>query len=217
MARTANPRRKPNPRGEGGQLRDEITEAALRLVENEPDPSGITLRGVAREAGITAPSIYAHFDNLEAVMTAVVDRVFAQLATSLENTLTAHDGDEPVSRLRALCHTYVSFAAANPHLYRLAFDKEDHSPFPPEGSARPVPKSVETIPGAAAFGLLVRAIDACVVAGRSASTDTQRDATLLWAALHGYAGLRRSSSDFPWPPHAETVDHYADRLACLTP
>src|SRR3954468_23463448 len=116
MAPTAEPQRKPNPRGAGGQLRDEIVAAATRLVEDRADPSGITLRGVARKAGITAPSIYGHFDNLAAVMATGADEGFSRLATGLEEALAAHD--EPVPRCRALCHAYVSFGVDNPRLYR---------------------------------------------------------------------------------------------------
>src|SRR6266511_5830976 len=207
MAHTADRRRKPNPRGAGSILRDEIVEAAPRLLEDRADPSGITLRGVAREAGITAPSIYGHFDNLDAVMGAVVDRGFGNLATSLEDALLTHD--EPVPRLRALCHAYVSFAVINPRLYGLLFSQDKVA------SSRLVPKSVETMPGAHAFGLLVRAIEACVAVGRSTSADPQHDATLLWTALHGYVSLLHSAPDFPWPSRDSMLDKFAVRLACL--
>jgi AcrR family transcriptional regulator len=209
MAHTAEPQRTPNPRGAGSQLRDEIVAAATRLVEDRPDPAGITLRGVARAAGITAPSIYAHFDNLDAVMRAVVNRGFDRLSAGLEDTLARHD--EPVPRLRALCHAYVAFAVENPRLYALVFSQDE----PEAGS--PAPKPVETMPGAHAFGMLVQAIEDCVAAGRSASTDPQRDATLLWTAMHGYVGLLHSAPDFPWPPRDDMLDLYAERLACLAP
>jgi AcrR family transcriptional regulator len=215
MAPTAERGRKPNPRGAGSVLRDEIVEAATRLVEGRADPSGITLRGVAREAGITAPSIYAHFDNLGAVMDAVVDEGFGRLSAGLEDTLAAHG--EPVPRLRALCRAYVSFALINPRLYGLLFSRDQVPSLRLAESGRLVPKSVETMPGAHAFGLLVRAIEACVAAGRSTSTDPQRDATLLWTALHGYVSLLHSIPDFPWPSREGMLDQCAERLACVTP
>jgi AcrR family transcriptional regulator len=209
MTHTADHRRTPNPRGAGSALQDEIIAAATRLVEDRTHPSGITLRGVAREAGITAPSIYAHFNNLDAVMNAVVDRVFDELSGSLEHALVTHD--EPVPRLRALCRAYIAFAVRNPRLYAVLFSR-DQVP-----SDQQVQKSVDTMTGAHAFGLLVRAIDACVAAGRSTSTDPQQDATLLWTALHGYVGLLHSIPDFPWPPRDSVIDQYVDRLAFLTP
>jgi len=207
MTPASETQRKPNPRGEGAQLRDEIVEAATRLVEGRADPSGITLRGVAREAGITAPSIYGHFDNLDAVLRAVVDRGFDRLSARLEDAWAAHA--EPAARLRALCHAYVAFAVDHPRLYAVVFGGSRPEP----GSA--VPKSVETMPGAQAFGLLVRAIEACVAAGRSTSVDSQRDATLMWTALHGYVGLLHSAPDFPWPSRDDMIGQCTERLACL--
>jgi hypothetical protein len=50
----------------------------------------------------------------------------------------------------------------------------------------------------------------------AASADSQRDATLLWTALHGYVGLLHSIPDFPWPPRDSMLDQYADRLTFLT-
>lgn len=215
MEHIAGQQRKPNPRGAGGVLAEEIVEAALRLVEATSDPSGITLRGVAREAGITAPSIYLHFANLDAVMAAVVDRAFDKLHSTLEDTRAGHD--DPVARLRALCRAYASFAVANPQLYGLLFSQEKVSLLRQVESGLLAPKSVDTMPGAHAFGLLVHAVAACVEAGTSTSTDPQYDAILLWTALHGYVTLLHSSADFPWPSHDSMLDQYAGRLALLTP
>ena len=54
-------RRARNPRGSGDRLREEIVEAGIRLVDETGDSAALTLRGVARAAGIAAPSIYQHF------------------------------------------------------------------------------------------------------------------------------------------------------------
>jgi AcrR family transcriptional regulator len=215
MKHTTERQRKPNPRGAGGELRAEIVEAALRLVEATADPSGITLRGVAREAGITAPSIYSHFDNLDAVMAAVIDRAFDMLRSALEDVRPEHR--DPAARLRALCHAYVSFAVTAPRLYGLLFNQEKVALLRQVESGLLAPKSADTMPGARAFALLVDAVRACVDAGRSTSTDPQRDATLLWTALHGYVTLLHTTADFPWPDRDTMLDQYADRLAFLTP
>jgi AcrR family transcriptional regulator len=146
------PPRRPNRRGEGARLRDEIVHAATGLAEENSDLSGITLRAVARRARITAPSIYAHFGNLDDVIDAVIASTFEELARSLERDLRGHT--DPIARLRALCHGYVSFGADNPRLYRLLFSHDRQLPTP-----QPT-KSIDTMPGAQAFALLVRGIHA---------------------------------------------------------
>ena len=150
----------------------------------------------------------AHFGNLDDVIDAVITSTFEELARSLERDLRGHT--DAIARLRALCHGYVSFGADNPRLYRLLFSHDRQLPTP-----QPT-KSIDTMPGAKAFALLVRGIHACVEVGQSSSTDAQRDATVLWAALHGYVGLLATTPDFPWP-HGSVVDQLVDRLACLTP
>lgn len=203
------PPRRPNRRGEGARLREEIVHAATGLAEENSDLSGITLRAVARRAGITAPSIYAHFDNLDDVIDAVIASTFEDLARSLERDLHGHT--DPTARLRAMCHGYVSFGSGNPRLYRLLF-----GPDRPQ-SAPLTTKSIDNMPGAKAFAMLVGSVHACVEAGQSSSTDPHRDAIALWAALHGYVGLLAGTPEFPWPPHGGVVDQVVDRLAYLTP
>ena len=50
-----------NPRGQGTRLSEDIVAGALALIERTGSAEAVTLRAVAREAGIAAPSIYAHF------------------------------------------------------------------------------------------------------------------------------------------------------------
>ncbi|MFI1488705.1 TetR/AcrR family transcriptional regulator [Streptomyces sp. NPDC020747] len=210
----AEHQRQPNPRGSGGELRTEIVNAALRLVEDTPDPSAITLRGVARQAGITAPSIYSHFENLDAVMAAVIDLAFDKLLSVLKDARA--EGHKAVARLRALCRAYVAFAVDSPRLYNLLFSQEKVTVLRQVESGLLPPKQVDTMPGADAFAMLVQAVTACVEEGNSTSTDPQRDATLLWTALHGYVTLLHTTADFPWPARDDMLDQYANHLAHLT-
>ena len=209
MALITGAPRRPNRRGEGARLRDEIVHAATGLAEENSDLGGITLRAVARRAGVTAPSIYAHFDNLDKVIDAVIASTFEDLARSLERDLHGHT--DPIARLRALSHGYASFGAGNPRLYRLLFGPDRPQPSPV------TTKSIDSMPGAKAFAMLVGGIQACVEAGHSSSADPQRDAIALWAALHGYVGLLASRPDFPWPPDGSVIDQFVDRLAYLNP
>jgi len=77
-------------------------------------------------------------------------------------------------------------------------------------------KSITTMPGARAFGLLRQGIADCVSAGVSASDDVVSDSIALWCALHGYVALSSRSPAFPWPPQEEYVLTAARRNARLT-
>jgi AcrR family transcriptional regulator len=195
-----------NKRGEGAQLRDEIVGAATKLLDDGL-PQGVTLRAVARAAGISAPSIYAHFPDLDSILLAVAQEAFA----SLEHDLGEPDDADPVERLRAVCAAYLSFARRRPHRYRLMF-----------GAVWDAGQALERAPGMAdelaalgmgAFDVIRRALAGCAEAGRSASTDPFADATALWVGLHGFAQLQVAAPLFPWPP--DVRDSIIDRLALL--
>ena len=70
--------------------------------------------------------------------------------------------------------------------------------------------------GAETFALLVQAIQDCVTAGVSASTDVVADATAVWVALHGTVSLRTALPRFPWPDPAASVRHLVLSLAQVT-
>src|SRR5712691_7955762 len=80
-------RRTPNPRGQGGRLRDELLDAASGLLAAGGRDAELTLRSVARAAGVAAPSVYQHFADLDELMLALVRHHLADLATAIGNAL----------------------------------------------------------------------------------------------------------------------------------
>jgi AcrR family transcriptional regulator len=161
-----------NPRGSGMRLHDEIIDAAIALIDETGDPAALTLRGIARRASITAPSIYSHFPDLAAVTTAVLARSFDELRAAVQAAIAA--GGDPAAALVAAGRAYVRFAWSHPARYRLMFDAAGYAP-----------------DAVATFALVREAIQACADAGVSASDDAQADTWLLWAALHGVATLEK--------------------------
>ena len=192
--------RRRNARGQGGRLGEEIVTAALALIDREGSQESVTLRAVAREIGIAAPSIYPHFADRDAIVLAVVARLFDDLAEAIRAGVAA-GGDDPVEQLVAGCDAYVRFGLAHPARYGVLFAASW-----PEATAsycRPVVIEPGGRPllelGAEAFALLVDAISGCVAVGASASTDVLADGTAVWVALHGTVTLRSARPAFPWP------------------
>jgi AcrR family transcriptional regulator len=200
--------RERNRRGEGGKLRDDILAAATALLERTGNEEAVTLRAVAREVGISAPSIYSHFpDGRDAIVEAVVDGAFADFNTAIEDASNAAiaAGAGPRERVRAGCAAYLQFAAERPNRYKLLFERQHRIGGDIGGDVPDV-----QITG---FDLLVRSIQDCVAAGISASTDPARDATAIWLALHGYATLPARLPMFPWPDADALLDRIVDGLA----
>jgi AcrR family transcriptional regulator len=211
-------RRQRNARGQGARLTGDIVSAALALIDRTGSDEAVTLRAVAREVGIAAPSIYAHFPDREAIVAAAVDRIFDELAAEITRGRDLA-GDDPVDRLIGGCEAYVGFGLAHPARYAVLFSARRMAaaayrpaPTAPGPGGRPVLAA-----GAAAFALLVDAIEACVGAGVSGSTDVVADATAVWVALHGTVSLRTSvSGRFPWPEPEGFVRGLVLTLAKIT-
>ncbi|MFI1918039.1 TetR/AcrR family transcriptional regulator [Nocardia sp. NPDC020380] len=184
-----------NPRGEGARLRDEIVAAAVELLDETGEESAITLRSVARRAGIAAPSIYRHFPDQPAIMLAVVQDAFAELNEELAEAVRAH-GDSPRGRLLAVCYGYLDFARARPGRYRTMFG----GIWAPDLKDASVTENDLAILGQTSLQLLADALEDCVAAGEATSTDPAADAVALWLGLHGLAHQQAVAPNFPWPP-----------------
>src|SRR5690349_11529730 len=110
--------RKRNPRGQGERLRDDIIEAASRLLADPAAPP-LTLRAVAREVGVAATSVYLHFDSIETLTLATVNHLFAELLRR-QDELTETD---PVQRVLAGALVYCEFGLAAPGHYQLIWQQ----------------------------------------------------------------------------------------------
>jgi AcrR family transcriptional regulator len=210
--------RRRNARGQGARLSEEIVAAALTLIDRDGSAEAVTLRAVAREIGIAAPSIYPHFADRDAILTAVVARLFDDLAAAIRAGVAAA-GPDPVRQLLAGCEAYVRFGLRHPARYGVLFSGP--RPAATAEYCRPVLLGPGQRPvlefGAEAFALLADAIGNCVATGSSASTDVVADGTAVWVALHGTVTLRTARPRFPWPePPAAFVRQLVLPLAKIT-
>lgn len=78
----------------------------------------LSLRRVAEQVGIKAPSIYVHFDSKEALLAEVRRHATRALGAHLE---AACRGADARSRLLATALGYLGFARAQPSLFALLF------------------------------------------------------------------------------------------------
>lgn len=144
-------KRKRNQRGEGAQLKIEIIEAAMRLLDYEPGAQ-LSLRTVAREAGIAAPSIYAHFPNARAMTTEIVRECWSRMAQEMEQAACSSKCTNGFDELKAKMKAFVHYAMERPSRYQLLFalypiDTEEMRELPAllQPAFRSVMKSLEQI------------------------------------------------------------------------
>jgi AcrR family transcriptional regulator len=203
--------RERNRRGEGARLRTDIVAAAAELLDEAGTDQAVTLRAVARRIGISAPSIYAHFPERQAILLAVVQGAFAELTETLR-AAAGSGGTDATARLRAVCTAYLDFAATRPQRYRVMFGGVWNAAEAPDTTT--VTAAEVTQLGQDALAVIITSLDACVAAGRSTSDDTAADAVALWLGLHGLAHQRAVITGFPWP--ADIAERLIDSLAHLT-
>jgi AcrR family transcriptional regulator len=198
------PRRRRNPRGQGDRLRGELIEAATALLAELGDADKLSIRAVARRAGVTPPSIYRHFADKQSLVLAVLEERFSEFDRFLSEAEAA--ASDPCDALTRRCHAYVEFAREHPGHYRVLFSTK--VPIPSvrnagRGSASP---GEHPRAGAVSFFALVEAIQRCLDAGAESDRDSSFLAVELWTVLHGVVDLRITYPDLPWPPPEEITD-----------
>jgi AcrR family transcriptional regulator len=191
--------RRRNPRGQGERLRDDIIEAASRLLADPAAPP-LTLRAVAREVGVAATSVYLHFADIDSLILAVAARGFGELDRLQDEA--RETSPDPRQQVRAGCLAYCEFGLTHPGHYQVMFAK----PLPIPANAPP-----GQFPGIASFRKLIGVV-AAAIGAQPADERAFFTAQLIWQQLHGLVSLRISRPRFPWPPLDGTVTEAVDRL-----
>lgn len=94
-----------------------IAQAARRLLDKE-GVEAVTMRRVAEAVGITAMAIYRHYPDREALLKALADEGFEELAANLKDKRFS-GGLE--TRLAKMADLYLDHALENPRLFELMF------------------------------------------------------------------------------------------------
>ena len=103
-----------------GDLRRGLVDAARRLLESE-GPSALSLRAVAREAGVSPAAPYHHFKDKSELLEAIAYEGWNALDASMVHAkATAPDAGAAITEIGV---AYVCFATQHPALYRVMYDR----------------------------------------------------------------------------------------------
>ncbi|MFI5308928.1 MAG: TetR/AcrR family transcriptional regulator [Polyangiales bacterium] len=105
-------------------LRERILQASVELIEVE-GLAALSLREVARRAGVSHQAPYHHFADREAILGAIAEQGFRILRAALERAV-AHGRDvhSAAESLAACGRAYVEFACEHPAHFRVMFRPE---------------------------------------------------------------------------------------------
>tara|TARA_Y100000815_G_scaffold8270_1_gene7792 strand:- start:610 stop:1191 length:582 start_codon:yes stop_codon:yes gene_type:complete len=155
-------------------LKYKILKASLDLLE-EGDVSALSMREVARRAGVSHQAPYHYFADREAILAELVRDGFERLHQDETSAVDAHDDQK--DKIAALGESYVQFALENPSLFRLMFrcDMVDLDKHPDAKAA-----------ANKAFDVPIR-----VMGSNSNVDEATRFATVIgcWSMAHGLATL----------------------------
>jgi AcrR family transcriptional regulator len=191
------PGRPQNARGTGFTLRGELLRAGLELLAARGDEEDVTVRGVARLTGVTPTSVYRHFSGSADLAISVVAEAFQSFQAVINEAISTPD--TPREQLRAGVDAYLKFAADQPGLYRVVFQRNKPQPNP---GVRALADDV--------FATLITIIDAATPASLTPNALRQR-AIWLWIQMHGIATLIPSHPRFDWPARETLVTQLVDQ------
>jgi AcrR family transcriptional regulator len=159
-----------------GNLREALVDAASCLI-SESGTAGLSLRKVARQAGVSQAAPYHHFSSKDILLAEVARRGFDDLTQRLRDASTG----APIERVEQMGRAYIGFALENPWLYLLMFGAE----LSPTEVDHPALKQS----GGCAFSVLVDAVAHGQAEAVFAGTDPGPPSIAIWSAMHGLVSI----------------------------
>ena len=177
-----------------GDLPGRLLREAREMLE-EGGLKQLNLRALASRSGITAASMYHHFESKRALLAELAALGFGELRRSLDQA----DRDAVAGgRLRAWATGYFAYARAEPAMFALMFD--------PEIAELPVVAEARD----AALARLHQVVEEVIESLGRQGAPIDKITLAVWAAAHGAAGLAR-------PGQPELIEDVITGLGALFP
>jgi AcrR family transcriptional regulator len=161
-----------------------LTAGELALVEMPVEK--VSLREIARRAGVSHAAPKHHFPTLGHLLGEIAARGYRHFVAALDDAASGATPQTPEARLMAMGRAYINFAKENAAAFQLMF-----------GQREPVVMTPHLIEASyAAWSQLVQAVTAIVGPARA-----QAAALHVWSSVHGISMLKlagRVPPDLPW-------------------
>ena len=196
-ADTPPPHRQRSARGEGDKLRQELLVAAAELIATHESIEAISLRAVARRAGVSPTAVYRHFDDHLDLLRQSVDYCWANFGDAMQ--AGKESSADPFVAFHNTGVNYIDFALEHRGQYRVLFSNRL------DLGLEPTPSPQE------AFDILVSLIGA-VLEANSDQRDPVDVAMQTHTWIHGIVDLLGGNPDMPWPDPLTMLDGLGDAL-----
>ncbi|MEM9776912.1 MAG: TetR/AcrR family transcriptional regulator [Chloroflexota bacterium] len=162
-----------------GNLRDGLIQAGISLLE-EGNAREVTLRKVAKQAGVSHAAPYRHFEDKVALLSAIAEQGFRQLAAEMNKGIEENP-QSSFNQIIAIGQRYVGFAQQHPAQLTLMFS---------DLLAQGKDESLSEAAGAT-YGILEQSISRAQQDGTLKQSNPQKMGKAFWAAVHGLAMLTK--------------------------
>lgn len=161
-----------------GDLKNALIAAGADILAKD-GVSGLSLRKVAQQAGVSHAAPYAHFADKQVLIAAISTDGYRRLYEALAAT-TQQYADDPARQLVEGAWAYVQFAVNDTDYFKImlsgAIEKEKDYPAFVEISQR-------------SFALLVQIVEACQQAKILKRGPSDLIAVGVWSLIHGFVSL----------------------------
>lgn len=162
-----------------GNLRRVLIDAAVKII-SEQGAGDLSLRQIAKRAGVSHAAPYRHFKDKNAIFAAVAKEGFDMMLRETEDRIASTKGNE-LDHFAVCGLSYIDFAINYPSHYRVMFGTRlDNSYF----SEVLKPESIPV------FKLLLDIIMVCQEKNFLKGGDPHEMAMAAWSIVHGFAMLR---------------------------
>lgn len=153
-----------------------ILESASQLLLSK-GVSGMSVRAIAKLAGLSTIGIYSHFQGKQGILDALYIEGFSYVQKAMESVI---DIDDPKVAILSGVRKYLEVAHQQEATYRLIFGEADNNYTPGESASEA---------GIKAFASLIALCSKALPATANA-TEQQEAALRIWALVHGYVSLQ---------------------------
>lgn len=202
----------PRPKGRTvkSDLKERIIEAAWQQIAREGAPA-LSLRAIARDLGIAAPSIYNHFADRDALVTALIYEAYESLGSHQLAACEGLDASDLKGRFFSIGRAYWEWAMRYPQRYFLIFGTPIPGYVAPMDITEPV--------AARSLTALISAVEDSYKSGHLKTGVIEKflmgeyqegqayltAALLIWTRVHGLVSIEISKNFPPFCPAGERL------------